>query len=236
MPLEPRVLAVIPARAGSKRLPEKNLAELAGRPLIAWTISAALEAGFVHTVMVSTESEQIAEVSRREGAEVPFLRPAELATDSASSVDVVMHALTAYQQRGLVFNYVLLLQPTSPLRTAHDIHAAWQLLREKDADAVVSVCEMEHSPLWSNQLPDDGSLTGFLRPEVLGKRSQDLPVYYRLNGALYLVSVSRFLQERRFMLDQGAYALIMPRERSVDIDTSLDLKFASLLLRERLGG
>lgn len=235
MPPEPRVLAVIPARAGSKRLPEKNLAELAGRPLIAWTICAALEAGFIQTVMVSTDSDRIAEASRRHGAEVPFLRPAELADDTASSVDVVLHALDAYQQRGQTFDYVLLLQPTSPLRTAQDIQAGWQLLRDKQADAVISVCEVEHSPLWSNRLPEDGSLAGFLRPEVLGKRSQDLPVHYRLNGALYLISVSRLMQERRFMLDQGAYALIMPRERSVDIDTSLDLKFASLMLGERLG-
>lgn len=224
------ILAIIPARGGSKRLPGKNLAPLRGRPLIAWTIDAALGSQSVDVTMVSTDAPEIAAAAREAGADTPFLRPAGLASDTASSFDVVRHALDFYrEERGRVFEFALMLQPTSPLRTSADVEEAVRLLRSKHADAVVSVCEMEHSPLWSNTLPADGSLVGFLKPEARNKRSQDLPPYYRLNGALYLCRTERLLAERTFFLSDRIFAYVMPAERSVDIDTGLDLSFAEFL-------
>jgi N-acylneuraminate cytidylyltransferase len=224
-------LAVIPARAGSKRLPGKNLKDLGGKPLIVWTIEAALASPGVAEVWVSTDSGEIASVAHAAGARVPFLRPPELATDSASSLDVVLHALDrAREGRGADFPEVVLLQPTSPLRNAGDVTAALALLRGKSADAVVSVCPADHSPLWMNVLPPDGSLQGFLRPEVKNLRSQDLPAYYRLNGAIYALRTEALRRERTFIPDRGAYAYIMPRERSVDIDDAMDLALAGIYL------
>ena len=142
------VLAVIPARGGSKRLPRKNCLLLQGKPLIVYSIEAAKESVYIDEVVVSTDDEEIASLARQAGASVPFLRPAELSTDEASSVDVVAHALNYYQvNEKKLFDYVVLLQPTSPLRTAAHINQALELLKEKKADAIVSVCEAEHSPL-----------------------------------------------------------------------------------------
>lgn len=227
-------LALIPARAGSKRLPNKNLLPVAGKPLIAWTIEAALASGCFDRVLVSTDSEALADIAREHGAEVPFLRPAECSSDTASSMDVIRHALTWLEAESGVPETTTLLQPTSPLRTSDDIRAAFARFRDTGADSVVSVSEAEHSPLWSNTLPDDGSLAGFLRPEVLGKRSQDLPTYYRLNGAIYIARTASLLTQRSF-LGMNSYAYVMPAERAVDIDHRADLLLADILLREGEG-
>jgi CMP-N-acetylneuraminic acid synthetase len=228
----PGVLAIIPAREGSKRLPRKNLRPLGGLPLIAWSIRAAREAG-VEEVMVTTDSPEIAEVSRNAGAAVPFLRPPELATDTASTFDAVRHAVDFYrEQMGRTFEFVLLLQPTSPLRGGEDIEAALRLQGETASDAVISVCETGHSPLWSNTLPPDRSLEGFLGEDA-ARRSQDLPTYYRLNGAIYLCRTERLLREKTFFFLNRIHAHVMPRERSVDIDTELDFAFAECLLARK---
>jgi CMP-N-acetylneuraminic acid synthetase len=174
-------LAVIPARGGSKRLPRKNVLDLAGKPLIAWTIEAAKQSKYIDHFVVSTDDQEITDVSKQFGAEV-LTRPGELATDTASSVDVVLHSINAQQKQ---YDYVILLQPTSPLRTAQHIDEAIELLFEKNANAIISVCETDHSPLWSNTLHEDGNMDNFIREEVKGKRSQDLPTYYRLNGAIF---------------------------------------------------
>lgn len=224
-------LAVIPARAGSKRLPRKNLLPLGGKPLIAWTVEAALGARGVTHVLVSTDSEEIAAVARACGANAPFLRPASLATDTASSLDVVRHAVEfAAGPLALPCELTVLLQPTSPLRTSADIDAALDLLAAKGADAVVSVCEADHSPLWMNTLPADLSLDGFLREEVKNRRSQDLPRHYRLNGAVYACRTEVLLREETFLPARGAFAYVMPKERSVDVDDALDLALARCLL------
>jgi CMP-N,N'-diacetyllegionaminic acid synthase len=218
------VIGIIPARSGSKRIRHKNLAPLAGRPLIAWTIEAGLGAHYIDEVVVSTDDQEIAQVSSSLGAQVPFSRPAELARDESDTVGVIEHAIMHYKNsENRSFDYVVLLQPTSPLRDASEIDRAIELLHERGADAVISVCETDHSPLWSNTLPNDASLGGFLREEVKGKRSQDLPVYYRLNGAIYICRTDLLLKERTFFLANNAYALVMPREKSIDIDTPLDL-------------
>lgn len=218
-------LAIIPARAGSKRLPDKNMLPLQGKPLIAWTVEAARDAGVFDRIIVSTDSPELAKIARNHGAETPFLRPDELASDTASSADVVLHALTSlgdYRPE-----HFCLLQPTSPMRRSEHIRAAWQLLLDRQAANVVSVCECEHSPLWTNQLPPSGSLSGFMRPEHRGLRSQDLPAFYRINGAIYWLHTESFLTHRAFLLEQDSYAYVMNRDDSIDIDTRLDFDFCS---------
>jgi CMP-N-acetylneuraminic acid synthetase len=230
------VLAVIPARAGSKRLPGKNLLPLGGKPLIAWTIAAAMEARSITDILVSTDSEEIAAEARRHGASAPFLRPRELATDTAASFEVVRHAVEyASGVLGRPCEFTLLLQPTSPLRGSADIQAALDLLAARNADAVVSVCESDHSPLWMNTLPPDRSLDGFLREEVKNRRSQDLPRHYRINGAIYAGRTETLLREGSFFPARNAFAHVMAREDSVDIDDALDFAVAEALLAFRKG-
>ncbi|APG23789.1 acylneuraminate cytidylyltransferase family protein [Syntrophotalea acetylenica] len=226
-----RILALIPARGGSKGLPGKNIRELAGRPLLAWSIEAARQSRYVDVVALSTDSRDIAEVAEAEGVPVPFLRPAHLATDSASSFDALVHALDWYAGNGERFDLVVWLQPTSPLRTAADIDQAIELYFEKQADAIVSVCETDHHPWWSNTLSADGNMAGFLRHEVLNTNRQELPVYYRLNGAIYL-GAPELLREQRSFFGRATYAYVMSRERSVDIDDLIDFRLAECLILE----
>ena len=225
------ILALIPARGGSKRLHSKNLRGLGGVPLVSWSIRAARASAVVETTCVSTDDPEIARVAADDGAEVPFLRPAELATDTASSFEVAVHAIEHYRiVAGKEYDYLMLLQPTSPFRTSADIDAAFGLLESRGAENVVSVCMAEHHPLWCNTLPKDLSLANFLSDDLKNRRSQDLPTYYRLNGAIYLCLVERLLLEKTFIFSRASYAYVMPRERSVDIDTEMDLAFAEFLL------
>lgn len=226
------VLVIIPARGGSKRLPRKNCLLLRGKPLIAYSIEAGRQSKYVDEVLVSTDDDEIAVIGHAYGASVPFMRPPSLATDEATTVDVICHAIQYYKvERQKVFDYIMVLQPTSPLRTVAHVDAALELLIAKQADAVVSVCETAHSPLWANVLPDDGSLQYFLRPEVKGKRSQDLPVHYRLNGAIYICDIKRFLQEKDLFLADNIFAYQMTQECSVDIDNKLDFQLCEILLK-----
>ena len=224
------LLALIPARGGSKGLKDKNIRQLNNKPLLAYTIEAAKESRIFDRIIVSTDSEKIAAVALKYGAEVPFMRPKELATDTASSMDVLIYTIELLQESNDKYDYVALLQPTSPLRTSQDIVGAVNLLIEKNANSVVSVCRVEHSPLWSNTLPEDLSLKDFIRPEIRNLRRQDLPIFYRLNGAIYIVKVSYILESKDFF-GQESYAYIMPVNRSVDIDTELDLVLAEVLLQ-----
>jgi CMP-N,N'-diacetyllegionaminic acid synthase len=227
-----KILAVIPARGGSKRLKNKNLLPLLNKPLLAWSIEAALDSKYIDKIIVSTDANEIAEEANRFGIGMPFIRPPELSGDEARSIDVVTHAiewLKEYENKD--FDYVVLLQPTSPLRTAHHIDAALLELVERGADAVVSICESEHSPLWSNVLPQNKSLENFLKSEYINSRSQDLAQYYRLNGALYICDVSRLLSEDTFFIKDNIYAYTMQQIDSVDIDTKLDFLLAETILK-----
>ena len=174
-------LGIVPARGGSKRLPRKNMLNLCGKPLIAWSIEAGLNSKYIDKVVVSSDDDEILNISSNFGAET-IKRPVELASDTATTFDAIKHTIENVEK----YDYIVLLQPTSPLRNAKHIDEAIELLEIKNADAVVSVCEMDHSPLWSNTLPNDGNMRGFLREETLNKRSQDLEKYYRLNGAIYM--------------------------------------------------
>ena len=216
------VLGLIPARGGSKAVPRKNLRELAGKPVLAWTVEAALAFPSLDLVVVSTDDDEIADVARACGADVPFARPAELANDDTPDLPVYRHAL---ETLGDEFDVVAWLRPTAPLRTADDIAAAVLLLEEAGADCVRSVCEAEHSPYWMGRV-EEGRLVPLL--DDLPPQRQLLPPVYRLNGAVDAVRCAA-VGDELFGGDVRAY--VMPRERSVDLDTELDFLLAEALLR-----
>ena len=224
---EKTFLAIIPARSGSKRLPRKNVLDLAGKPLIAWSIEAARESQYIDSVVVSSDDDEILSVAKRYGAQ-SINRPKELASDTARTMDALFHVIENMQED---YDYIVLLQPTSPLRNAKDIDGAIEYLFEKEAQSIVSICEMEHSPLWANTLPHDRNMRNFLKDEVLNKRSQDLEPYYRLNGAIYICKMEELLREKSFFLKEGLFAYEMPQEKSIDIDTKLDFLIAESLLK-----
>jgi CMP-N-acetylneuraminic acid synthetase len=225
-----KILAIIPARGGSKRLPKKNLMDLAGKPLIAYSIEAAKNSQYIDDVILSSESEEILSVAREYGAQTPFVRPKELAEDTSRSIDVVTHALKTLTQK---YDAVILLQPTSPLRTIEDIDGAIEMFYNKQATSVIGVCEMEHSPLWANTLDESMSMEGFLDDKYNNARSQDLPIYYRINGAFYMSKTQSVLENETFFVKKNIYAYLMSQEDSVDIDTKLDFIVAEAILKER---
>lgn len=225
-------LAIIPARSGSKGLPDKNIRSMKGKPLMAYSIEAARDSGLFERIYVSTDSEEYKEIAEAWGAEVPFLRPESLAGDTVSSWDVVKQALEVFTEMGEDYEEIALLQPTSPLRSAEDIRKAHALMEEKKAKAVVGVCPMDHSPLWSNTLPKDGSMAGFIRPEVMQSARQALPEYYRINGAMYFIK-KECLDRIESLYEDRCFAYVMPVERSADIDTIADFYLAEALFRAR---
>lgn len=222
-----RVLAVIPARAGSKGLPGKNLADLGGQPLIGWTIAAARGAGCIARVIVSTDGLAIMEAARSLGAEVPFRREDILASDTATTLDVVLDAL----DRSPGYDYVAVLQPTSPLRTAAHIDAAFAQMQAADAMSVVSVCEAEEPPYWMYRMGPTGRLQQLIAPPAGVTRRQDLPQSFVLNGAIYITATDRLRRTRSFV-DAGTIGYPMTRRASVDIDTLADLQTARRYLNE----
>jgi len=225
-------LAIIPARSGSKRLPKKNIKLLAKKPLIAWTIEAAVNSGCFDKIIVSTDDETIAEISKKYGADVPFIRPKNLAEDGSKTMDVVFHAID-FLNKIKKNDSITLLQPTSPFRTASDIKNAFKFYRTNvDASGVVSVCKEEHSPLWANTLPPNLSMKGFIRPEVKNKTSQELPDYYRVNGAIY-ISAYDYMKQNMGFFGYSTFAYIMESEHSIDIDTELDFTIAEYLLEKK---
>ena len=218
--------ALIPARGGSKGIPRKNVRPIAGKPLIAWTIEAARAARGIDTVVVTTEDAEIADVARSWGAEIPFLRPAELAADETPGVDPVLHAIEMLPEH----DAVVLLQPTSPLRTAADIEGLLALVAQADAPSAVSICEPDSHPSWMYRLDEDGRLAPLLQIPPAARR-QDLPPVYSLNGAIYYARTA-WLRERRNFLGAETVGYRMPGERSVDIDGPLDWRLAELLLAD----
>lgn len=224
-------IAIIPARSGSKGLPNKNVKELCGKPLMAYTIEAALRSNCFDEVMVSTDSEVYAEIARKNGASVPFIRSETTSTDNASSWDTVEEVLSEYEKRGYLFDSFCLLQPTSPLRTAEDICAAYDIFNKKASFAVVSVCEAEHSPLWCGLLGEDNELNCFIDRNSM-KQRQAGGKYYRLNGAIYIVTTELFRKDR-FLYQKGSYAYIMDTRKSIDIDTIHDFEYAEFLIQKK---
>ena len=225
-------LAIIPARSGSKGLKDKNIKLLNGKPLMAYTIEAAIQSKMFDEVMVSTDSEEYADIAKRNGAKVPFMRCSELSNDIASSWDVVRDVLDRYREAGKVFDTVALLQPTSPLRTAEDIIEGYKLMNDKSANSVIGVCEVDHSPLWMNTLPEDNSMGNFINPKVVGLPRQELEKYYRINGAIYIIK-TEYLLKIDNIYKYKSYALIMDRMNSIDIDQDIDFILAESILKNR---
>ena len=227
-----KVLALIPARGGSKGIVRKNLAELAGKPMIAWTIEPAVacrEQGILARVVVSTDDAEIAEVSARIGAEVPFLRPLALANDTAKTVDVVLHALDFFAATGELFDAVMLLQPTSPLRTQEDIRLATELFVGRNAESLISVSpEPQFNPLILYGRDGEFAVPLDSRHNQ-GVRRQELPAFYVRNGAIYLTR-NTFLRQSRLLISPQPLLYEMPRERSANVDVLADLEWVRCIL------
>lgn len=224
------VTALIPARGGSKRLPRKNAKLFCGKPLISWSIEVALASKYIDQVVVSTDDLEIKQIAEQYGADVPFLRPDTLSNDHASSFDVIKHAIEILDIEK-ENHLIVLLQPTSPLRLIAELDAALEFFVAKNANGVVSISEAEHSPMWSNTLPQNANLSEFIRPEVQGKRSQDLPTYYRLNGSIYIYKVLPLLEKNMIFFDENVYGFETRKETSVDIDSALDFFLGETIMK-----
>ncbi len=228
-----KILALIPARGGSKGVFRKNIRKVAGKPLIAWTIEEAKKSVFIDRLIVTTDDKEIASVSKKYGADLPFMRPKRLATDKANVISAVMHALDWAEKHDEQYDIILLLQASSPLRKAEDMDNALKLLFSKKCESIVSVCESEHPPYWLNTLGRGGSMKDFIKKGLAGKNRQAFGAYYRISGALYL-AYADYLKMKGSFLGKETYAYIMPAERSIDIDSEFDLQIADLLLRKRV--
>ncbi|OAM07260.1 CMP-N-acetlyneuraminic acid synthetase [Acinetobacter baumannii] len=227
-----RVTALIPARGGSKRLPRKNVKLLGDKPLIVWSIEVAKTSKYIDRVIVSTDDEEIKQVSEQYGAEVPFLRPEHLSNDQASSFDVIKHAIS-FLKLNQPNELIVLLQPTSPLRLVSELDAALEFFIAKKAQGVVSISETEHSPMWSNTLPENGCMSDFIRPEVQGKRSQDLPKFFRLNGSIYIYETLCLLEQSKIFFNENVYGFETSLKTAIDIDTDLDFLIAETIMKNR---
>ena len=221
------LLAVVPARGGSKSLPGKNIKQFAGRPLIQWTIDAARQARHVDEVVVSTDDAGIADVSVSCGAKVPFLRPTSLAQDDTPTVDVILHALDQLPE----YSEVVCLQPTSPLRISEDVDGAIEECRALGGKSIASVTEADKHPNWMFQRDTNGKLVPIFEGAELALRRQDLEKVYALNGAIYFADAG-WLQHCRSLICSSTLAYVMPRERSFDIDDQMDWIMAESLIRE----
>lgn len=227
-----RNIGIIPARSGSKGLPDKNIKNLCGKPLIAYSIEAAIQSKIFDTIMVSTDSKKYADIARTYGADVPFFRSKETSSDSASSWDMIDEVLQRYEEQGKNFDTFSLLQPTSPLRTADDIINAYEVFANNKASVVVSMVEVGHPLSWCGKVKDGGSIENFVPRDSMGQR-QIQEKYYRPNGAIYIQNIKDFGREH-FLYRRGSYAYVMPKERSVDIDTDIDFRYAEFLMEQKI--
>lgn len=227
------ILGLIPARGGSKGIRGKNIRPLLGKPLIAYTIESALKSGVLGRVIVSTDSLKIKKLSQRYGAECPFLRPASLARDDTPMISVIRQAVKFMEERENFFpEIIVLLQPTSPLRRPAHIKGALDIFLESRADSLVSLCEARYSPYWMAKLIE-GKVVSVARDSQRYTRRQDLPLFYRFNGAIYIAKRD-LAMKRDNTLTKNTSALIMKEEDSVDIDTELDFQLAELILKNSL--
>ena len=218
-----KIVALIPARGGSKGIKNKNIIDLCGKPLISYTIQAALESKYIDKVIVSTDSQEIADVAIKYGAEVPFLRPGELASDTSKTIDAVMHAVGELEKRKEEYDILILLQATQPLRTADDIDSAIELFIKNKGQSLVSVSPVEDNPILIRTIDNLGRMNSIL-PMKSTCRRQDMPLYYRVNGCIYINLISELDLNTSFNDNKIPYT--MPKERSVDIDEIKDLLIA----------
>lgn len=230
-----RVIAIIPARGGSKGLPGKNIKELCGKPLIAWSIEAGLASKYIDEVMVTTDSEEIARISRDFGATVPFIRPAELASDTATSFDTLKHAIDHYKnEKNETFEYVVLLEPTSPLRDKNDIDKSIeQLTTEQDAMAIVGICKTEsQNPAFLVKKDNRGFIVGYEDKEMKVLRRQDIKDVYFFEGSVYASQIDALLHEKSFY-HEHTIGYVVPKWKSFEIDDIDDFIMVEALLNFR---
>lgn len=221
-----KVLAIIPARGGSKGIPRKNIRELAGKPLIAWTIDEAKKTKYIDRLILSSDDEEIIKVAKEYGCGVPFKRPVVLAQDDTPGIDPVIHAINTLEEK---YDYVVLLQPTSPLRTVEDIDGCIEQCIIMGSPVCVSVNEAKQNPYWMYKLDDNIRLKPFMQKHERMNRRQDLPKFYVLNGAVYLAE-SRFIIKNKSFLTEETTGYIMSEENSVDIDNEMDFAFCEWLV------
>jgi len=228
-----KILAIIPARGGSKRLKNKNILKLGDKPLVSWTIEASINSKYIDETVVSSDLDKILDIANGYGLN-PLKRPGYLAQDITTSIDVVIHTIDFYRQEKFEeFDYIILLQPTSPFRNYKHIDEAIESLFSKNADAVISVCESEHSPIWTNTLKPSLCMENFIDKRYLNYRSQDLDTFYRLNGAIYICNIEKLLKEKTLFIEKNIFAYKMSQEDSVDIDTKLDFLVAQVIIKEK---
>lgn len=225
-----KILAVIPARGGSKGIKDKNILNIQGKPLIAYTIEAAKQSIYVDEVMVSTDSEKIKDVAEFYGASIPFLRPAELAKDETATLDVVLHAVNAMQSMGNQYDVLLLLQPTSPLRNTADIDAAIKTFFQNGCKPLVGVSEVCDHPILMRTIGENGNLEHLL-PVNSSVRRQDMPLYYKVNGSIYINLICELNEKTSFNDNPVPY--VMESDRAVDIDNYLDVMIADYYLKRQ---
>lgn len=224
------IIAIIPARGRSKSIPRKNIRLLGGKPLIVHTIEIALKCQLLDRVIVSTDDQEIAAISKKYGAEVPFLRPKELALDTTPILPVLQHAISFLEQNEKAnIDIVVLLQPTSPFREVSDIEDCIKRLRNEKAESVVTVCEVEHNPYFVMMKFENDNLVPFLKTKKLITRRQDAPKVYRLNGAVYAIRRNVLMNKGKIFTNKTK-AIIMPQLRSIDLDRELDFEFAEFLI------
>lgn len=224
-----KVLALIPARGGSKGIKKKNIVDVAGKPLISYSIVAAKGSKYIDAIVVTTDSEEIAEVSKKYGANVPFLRPVEFAGDCSTTLDAVLHALKMLEDQN--FEVLVLLQPTSPLRTTEDIDNALQLFFERECKSLASVSEVNDPPILMRYVNEYGEMKKMLNLNSTVRR-QDMPITYRINGSIYINLISEISKETSF--NDNSIAYIMEKEHSVDIDEYVDLAVAAYYLGSKV--
>jgi N-acylneuraminate cytidylyltransferase len=223
------VLAVIPARGGSKGLPGKNILDLGGKPLIAWTIDAAHQSRYIDRTIVSSDDPSIIEVAHQHGCETPFVRPAHLASDTASSHAVMLHAVQSVGS----YDLIVLLQPTSPLRRSLDIDNALERLVKSNVDNCISVCRASEHPHWMFTCDEKNQLKRYTQGIPAAHRRQDLPQLFIPNGAIYIIRAGRLEQSKSLILDDSVAYEMNPAD-SVDIDNEIDMQLAGILLAARL--
>jgi len=228
-----KVLAVVPARGGSKRLPDKNLRSIQGRPLVVKALDVATDSRFIDRGVLSTDDHRVVALAREYGYSDVLMRPDSLADDQAAMTSVLLHVVGALRDQGAEYGYLVLLQPTSPLREARHVDQGFVEILEKSATGLLSVCLSEKPKEWLGNIGVEGSLNEFIQETNLEAQSQDLKPTYQINGAIYIVPVEQFLEYGSLFLPDGMVALVMERSESIDIDYDHDFQLAEWLLQNQ---
>ena len=227
-----KIIAIIPARGGSKGIPSKNIIDIYGKPLIQYSIECARESKYIDRTIISTDDLKIKEVSERCGGDVPFLRPSELAQDTSKTIDCLVHAVNWLKEHGEEYDYLVLLQNTVPLRKSWQVDEAIEKLFSGNERSLVSITEVEENPVLMRTLNEDGTVKNMLQLNSTMRR-QDFPKFYRVDGAIYIQKLDEYFNLNT-SLNDGKLAYIMEEKYSVDIDTYLDIKKIEYYLEKEL--